>query len=301
MKKNKRKGIKLRNKIIAILLIIIATISAIHTTLEKQKTKKLSIQYKKAINQLIEEAANIKENTEGTTYYISEQGSSNDGTNINEPMSLKTANTKTYKGNDKILFKAGETFYGTINFNISTSENEYVYIGAYGEGDKPIISGANILTNAQAWSLEEGLYKIDLSNYNNFEGIGKTYWEPYNIGFIADDTGNIYGNRKKSKTEITDEYDYYCEDNYLYIKCSKNPTEKLGKIKFVSRNNLVSISSNTILENLDIQYTGAHGIVKKNDELKNVYIKKSISEKFIMFLDFLSWRNPAEKFTIYSS
>ena len=191
-------------------------------------------------------------------------------------MSLKTANTKTYKENDKILFKAGETFYGTINFNISTSENEYVYIGAYGEGDKPIISGANILTNAQAWSLEEGLYKIDLSNYNNFEGIGKTYWEPYNIGFIADDTGNIYGNRKESKIEITNEYDYYCEGNYLYIKCSRNPTEKLGKIKFVSRNNLVSISSNTILENLDIQYTGAHGIVNKNDELKNVYIKNCI-------------------------
>ena len=120
------------------------------------------------------------------------------------------------------------------------------------------------------------MYKIDLSNYNNFEGIGKTYWEPYNIGFIADDTGNIYGNRKESKIEITNEYDYYCEGNYLYIKCSRNPTEKLGKIKFVSRNNLVSISSNTILENLDIQYTGAHGIVNKNDELKNVYIKNCI-------------------------
>lgn len=277
MKKRKlgRKGIMLRNNLIIILILFII-IFLFQMTKNKEKISTSNMYYTEEINRMVEEANNIKETSGETTYYISVNGTSKDGTNINEPMSLEIANTKIYKGNDKILFKAGETFYGTINFNISTSENEYVYIGAYGEGDKPIISGANILTNAQAWSLEEGLYKIDLSNYNNFEGIGKTYWEPYNIGFIADDTGNIYGNRKESKTEITDEYDYYCEDNYLYIKCSKNPTEKLGKIKFVSRNNLVSISSNTILENLDIQYTGAHGIVKKNDELKNVYIKNCI-------------------------
>lgn len=277
MKKRKlgRKGIMLRNNLIIILILFII-IFLFQMTKNKEKISTSNMYYTEEINRMVEKANNIKETSGETTYYISVNGTSKDGTNINEPMSLEIANTKIYKGNDKILFKAGETFYGTINFNISTSENEYVYIGAYGEGDKPIISGANILTNAQAWSLEEGLYKIDLSNYNNFEGIGKTYWEPYNIGFIADDTGNIYGNRKESKTEITDEYDYYCEDNYLYIKCSKNPTEKLGKIKFVSRNNLVSISSNTILENLDIQYTGAHGIVKKNDELKNVYIKNCI-------------------------
>lgn len=277
MKKIKlgRKGIKLRNNLIIILILFIVIFS-VYIVTNRKKTIISSIQYNKAISKIVEKAGSIQDNSSGTTYYISAQGISKDGTKPDEPMSLKTANTKTYKENDKILFKAGETFYGTINFNISTSENEYVYIGAYGEGDKPIISGANILTNAQAWSLEEGLYKIDLSNYNNFEGIGKTYWEPYNIGFIADDTGNIYGNRKESKIEITNEYDYYCEGNYLYIKCSRNPTEKLGKIKFVSRNNLVSISSNTILENLDIQYTGAHGIVNKNDELKNVYIKNCI-------------------------
>ena len=277
MKKIKlgRKGRKLRNNLIIILILFIVIFS-VYIVTNRKKTIISSIQYNKAISKIVEKAGSIQENSSGTTYYISAQGISKDGTKPDEPMSLKTANTKTYKENDKILFKAGETFYGTINFNISTSENEYVYIGAYGEGDKPIISGANILTNAQAWSLEEGLYKIDLSNYNNFEGIGKTYWEPYNIGFIADDTGNIYGNRKESKIEITNEYDYYCEGNYLYIKCSINPTEKLGKIKFVSRNNLVSISSNTILENLDIQYTGAHGIVNKDDELKNIYIYNCI-------------------------
>ena len=88
------------------------------------------------------------------------------------------------------------------------------------------------------------IYKIDLSNYSNFSGIGKTYWEPYNIGFLEDEKGNIYGKRKKSKELLEDENDFYCENNYLYMKSTINPSQKFGKIKFVSRNNLVVVFSN---------------------------------------------------------
>ena len=275
MKRRKlgRKGIKLRNNVVFLSIILIVVIFTFEI-LNKKENKQT--QYVIQTQQLIQAQNDIINNTEGTTYYVAAQGTSTEGTEISNPMSLKTANTKTYSANDKILFKSGDTFYGTINFNVQTSEDEYIYIGSYGEGEKPIISGANILTNAQAWTLEDNLYKIDLSNYDNFEGIGKTYWEPYNIGFLADEKGNIYGSRKSSKEEVTNEYDYYCENNYLYLKCSQNPSEKLGKIKFVSRNDLVSLSSNTIMENLDIQYTGAHGIVKTNSELKNVYVKNCI-------------------------
>lgn len=69
----------------------------------------------------------------GTTYYISANGTSVIGTDIEQPMSLKTANTKTFYGKDKILFKAGDIFYGDIDFNIDTSNGEMIYIGSYGE------------------------------------------------------------------------------------------------------------------------------------------------------------------------
>ena len=193
-------------------------------------------------------------------------------------MSLNEANKKTYYGNEKVLFKRGDVFYGVINFNVEATEEKMFYIGTYGEGEeKPIISGANILVNSNAWLYdEENLYKIDLSNYSNFYGIGRTYWEPYNIGFLEDENGNIYGKRKKSKELLEDENDFYCENNYLYIKSIINPSQKFGRIKFVSRNNLVRISSNTIITGLNIQDTGAHGIVKKGNELKNVYIYNCI-------------------------
>lgn len=246
------------------------------------------IQYKKNVSihqqkleqmqQFDESLSNIK-NTEYKTYYVSANGTSKDGTDINNPMSLAEANKKTYYGNEKILFKCGDTFYGTINFNVEASEEEMFYIGSYGEGEKPIISGANILINKDAWKIDEdGIYRLDLSEYSNFEGIGKTYWGAYNIGFIADEQGNIYGARKETKEELENEYEFYCENNYFYIKSDKNPNDKLGNIKIIPRNNLVKVSSNTIINGLNIQYTGAHGIVKKNEELNNVYIHDCIMQ-----------------------
>ena len=255
--------------------------------------------------QQFDDELSTTEDTKFKTYYVSEDGTSTDGTDINNPMSLKEANKKTYYGNEKVLFECGDTFYGTINFKVEASEDEMFYIGSYGEGEKPIISGANILINRDAWELEEeGIYKLDLSDYSNFDGIGKTYWEPYNIGFIADEQGKIYGNRKSSLDELSSEYDFCCEDNYIYIKCNTNPTDKLGKIKFAPRVNLVNLSSNTILNGINVQYTGALGIIKKTDEIKNIYIKDCIiqniggsvqnKEKFTRYGNGIEFWNQAE-------
>lgn len=229
--------------------------------------------------QQFDKELSLEDNTEYKTYYVSADGTSTDGTDINDPMSLAQANKKKYYGNEKVLFKSGDIFYGTINFNVDASEDKMFYIGTYGEGEKPVISGANILTKKEAWENEgNGIYKLDLSNYSNFTGIGRTYWQPYNIGFIADEKGNIYGNRKKSKDELKEQNDFFCEDNYFYTKSDGNPSERLGEIKFVSRNDLIKVSSYTIIEGLNIQYTGAHGIVKKDDIIENVYIHDCIVE-----------------------
>ena len=270
-----RKGIKLRNRFIFISLILLLIFFMNFGSYHMKKIEKEK--YATQTESLIKARDNIIENMSGKIYYISADGTSEDGTDISNPMSFETANKKTYNSNDIVLFKSGDTFYGILDFNVNTIDGQFFYIGSYGEGEKPIISGANILINPQAWQMENGLYKLDLSDYSNFEGIGKTTREPYNIGFFMDEKGNIYGERKQTKEKIKNEFDYYCEDNFIYVKCDTNPSDKLGKIKFVSRNNLINISSNTIMENLNIQNTGAHGIVNKNNEdIKNVYIKNCI-------------------------
>jgi len=270
-----RKGIRFRNRLVVVMLITLVICFIIFINYDFEE--KIKLKYEMQTQELVQAQEMLAKEMDGETYYIAANGTSKEGTDPNNPMSLKTALNKKYIGNDKILFKAGDTFYGVLNFNIVTTDDTYVLIGSYGEGEKPIISGANILADSKAWEKEGDLYKIDLTNYEKFsEGIGKIFSEPYNIGFIQDEKGNIYGSRKRSKEEIEKEYDYYCEDQFFYLKCSQNPTEKLGKITFVARYDLVRLASNTILENLDIQCTGAHGISKKGSEIKNAYIKDCI-------------------------
>lgn len=227
-------------------------------------------------DKLIDAKKEILSNLNGTTYYVASKGTSYYGTDIDDPMSLDIAQTKVYYGNDKILFKSGDVFYGAVDFETDTDENTYVYIGSYGDDEKPVISGAKILNNYQAWDYEDGLYVLDLSNDDNFYGMKSIKNQPYNIGFFTGENGKIYGNRKKQKVDLINEFDFYCNGTKIYVKCSDNPSRKLGSIKFVSRNNLFSISSNMIIDNLNIQYTGAHGIARKVKDIKNVYISNCI-------------------------
>lgn len=259
-------------------------------------------------NDILLDIEDIKEkvlkDTTGLTYYVSSTGTSEIGTNMDDPMSVETALDKTYHNNDKILFKAGDVLYNIINFNIETTDNNFIYVGSYGEGDKPIISGARILYNENAWEDNDGIYKLDLSKKEDFYGL-KDYGEnTYNIGFFADESGNIYGARKRTKNSMVSEFDFYCEDNFIYVKCSENPSKKLGRIKFVSRYNLFCVSSNMIVENLNIQYTGAHGIVKKLNNVDNVYIKNCIIENIggsIQYMNNFTRYGNAVEFWNYSN
>lgn len=279
-KKLEKKVINLRlSLIILVVLFIIAVFS--YTLLSRNNIKISSIQYKNGIRQLVEKTENIEENQEGITYYISVKGTSQEGTDINDPMSLEIAKAKVYRGNDKILFKSDDIFYDTINLNIQTTSNSYVYIGAYGNGNKPTISGAKILCDKEKIKKIEGdneIYKINLSNNENFDGIKLTTDESCNVGFILDDKGNIYGNRKKSIDLLKENMDFYCEDNNIYIKCDENPIEKLGILKVATNLELFKVSNNTVIDGLKFEITGAHAIVKRNYPIKNVYVKNCLIE-----------------------
>ncbi len=58
---------------------------------------------------------------------------------------------------DSVLFKRGETFYGYISVGRSGIKGSPIFIGGYGTGDRPIITGLTALSNWEA--VGNGIYE----------------------------------------------------------------------------------------------------------------------------------------------
>ena len=97
-----------------------------------------------------------------TTYYVD----ATNGNDFNDGLSPETAwktigkvNSMDFKPGDTILFKRGEIWREQLIIPSSGTEGNPITFGAYGEGEKPKITGADIVTN---WigPNENGVWKI---------------------------------------------------------------------------------------------------------------------------------------------
>jgi len=89
------------------------------------------------------------------TFYVSSSSTSSieDGSINNPWKTLDKVNSQTFKPGDAILFKRGDTWYGTLPVKSSGSSTAPITYGAYGSGDKPIITG---FTTISGWTNEGG-------------------------------------------------------------------------------------------------------------------------------------------------
>lgn len=107
-------------------------------------------------------------NIQAKNYYISKTGS-----NINNGLTPATAWQTIAKVNasfnailpgDSILFKCGDTFYGSVVIAKSGTSSLPIVISSYGAGAKPIISG---FTTLSSWSLvSAGIYQAAVNAKN---------------------------------------------------------------------------------------------------------------------------------------
>lgn len=86
-----------------------------------------------------------------TDYYIASNGNDNNsGTSSSSPWkSINKLNAyfSKLKPGDRVLFRKGDTFYGSINVTKSGSAGAPIVIGAYGSGEKPIVTGLQSVTS----------------------------------------------------------------------------------------------------------------------------------------------------------
>ena len=212
------------------------------------------------------------------TYYVSSNGTSTEGTDINAPMNLATLYTKKIKSGDTILFKCGDTFFGSLDLDINQTDDRKITISSYGSGDMPTICAYKYIGNA--WEkYSDNIYRVDIKNTQNFTGL--VYDNPYafNVGFLEDDSGNKYYNKKISIEALENEYDFYSDnEQYLYMYTNTNPYTTLGKLKAPVRVKLLRLYSNMDISNIRFAYTGAHGISGNSSVVENVKISNCIIE-----------------------
>ncbi|MGY4884092.1 MAG: right-handed parallel beta-helix repeat-containing protein, partial [Nanobdellota archaeon] len=93
------------------------------------------------------------------TFYVS-SSSGDDGNTGTSPSSpwktIGKVNSYNFLPGDGILFKRGDTFYGSLNVGSSGNSGNPITYGAYGSGEKPVISG---FTTVTGWTNEgNGIY-----------------------------------------------------------------------------------------------------------------------------------------------
>ena len=240
------------------------------------KDKIEPITYKQMYMKFAEKESSIKDTVH--TYYVSATGKSELGIDINDPMSYEAAQKRTYISGDRILFKRGDTFYGTFAPKISQVNNKVTLISDYGEGDLPTFSGYKLINKAEGWTQLSYLYQIHLKKVVNFDGLQTVDDNSVNVGFIELVNGTKLYNKKGSLSELVEPTDFYCDTYFMYMKTSVNPFETLGPMKLATRTNLMILHSNMKITNLHFVGTGAHAMVGSDPNTYNLEISNCIIE-----------------------
>lgn len=115
-------------------------------------------------------AATLAKSASATDYYFSTAGSDartpSEASNPATPwktIGKLNAFMSSLKPGDRVLFKRGETFYGRIRITSSGTTSAPITYGAYGTGDKPVLTGSATLTN---WvNKGNGTYEVVNSNF----------------------------------------------------------------------------------------------------------------------------------------
>ena len=127
----------------------------------------------------------------GTKYYISTSGTgSGNGLSTSTPWTLAQWNASSAWGaGDSVFIKAGDTLRGRMNFTRSGSAGNKVYVGRYGTGANPVVSGYTQLTTwtsygGNVWAAAVPNLKAYL---HNFMVNGQLYHQARypNTGFIT--------------------------------------------------------------------------------------------------------------------
>jgi hypothetical protein len=143
------------------------------------------------------------------TYYISNSGNdSNSGTDASSPwQTLNKVNSfRNFAPGDNILFRRGDTFYGSIIVSNSGSSGNPITYGAYGSGARPVITGFTSVTSwnslgGNIWESSDAVSTLPYTNMVAVNGVNKAMGRYPNS--TGPNTGYLYIKSHSGNSSIT--------------------------------------------------------------------------------------------------
>jgi len=187
----------------------------------------------------------------GATYHVdSVQGSDqNDGLSETSPWkTLARINSSKFSPGDAILLKRGSTWREQLNFPSSGSPGAPIMIGAYGSGEPPMISGADLVA-AGSWS--------------GCNSCGANIWQapvkPKANVVLFDGTK---GSKKSSSSDLSSPGDWFWDAGILYVFSSEEPSAKFRHpgIESGARPSGLNLTGMTNVVVKDISISGANAV-----------------------------------------
>jgi hypothetical protein len=189
-------------------------------------------------------------------YYVSSSGNdSNSGTSEIAPWkTIEKVNNSTFQSGDNILFKRGDIWRERLVASSSGTEGNPIVFGAYAEGDKPIVSGADDITaktwteeRTHIWSAEMPGVSVKLLIFNS-DTLGKISQRGATTP-VANDL---------RMWEITAPYEFWWHNGKLYIYSEGNPFSFYSKIEAGQRGNVIDSNNMDFVTFQDMILYGAN-------------------------------------------
>ncbi|OFY32804.1 MAG: hypothetical protein A2309_11990 [Bacteroidetes bacterium RIFOXYB2_FULL_35_7] len=262
-------------------------------------------------------------NSNATTYYVSNNGSDfHSGTSeINSWQTLEKVNGFSFQPNDSILFKRGDIWRGQLVPN-SGNNNGYIYYGAYGAGNKPMIMGSVNLSDTSNWVntgnniwstasssiigselILNPFFDIDANNwyfYTEGNAIASGEWStdeysspPASYKINCTENGdNFYDIQFSTPGLSIDQGHVYC----LSFKAKSSVNFQLGGILLMKSSSPYNLYySNTVIPPVIDTVWNTYALyyyssITANDAMLDFFIGNTIPDSSILYLDNVSFK-----------
>jgi parallel beta-helix repeat protein len=184
-----------------------------------------------------------------STYYVDQVTGNNNNSGLSESSAWKTitkVNSFAFQPGDNILFRSGQLWREKIYFTKSGTSASRITFGAYGAGEKPIISGADLVTGFTQYS-------------GNVWSKSVTITVPQQLFF-----NNLRGVKKASRAELVSDKDWYYDTaaKILYLYSLQNPSSYTAPgIEASSRDYAIYITADYVtVRDIQIEKTSQSAI-----------------------------------------